>query len=214
MGLSPRVRGNRFLLASDPATVGPIPACAGQPFNADDLDGFFWAYPRVCGATWLKALWVTVSAGLSPRVRGNQVCSWRNPRASGPIPACAGQPNQSPGAVLLRGAYPRVCGATGGEQLLLAVHQGLSPRVRGNRTSESVAGSIDGPIPACAGQPRRTPWPPRLWGAYPRVCGATGGQWACNHFGLGLSPRVRGNRQVRRERAVFSGPIPACAGQP
>ena len=53
-----------------------------------------------------------VIRGLSPRVRGNlfhwEPCDlW-----TGPIPACAGQPNAAEALGHEYGAYPRVCGAT------------------------------------------------------------------------------------------------------
>ena len=50
-GLSPRVRGNQVNLLEVPASLGPIPACAGQPTPRPTASGGDGAYPRVCGAT-------------------------------------------------------------------------------------------------------------------------------------------------------------------
>ena len=53
----------------------------------------------------------------------------------------------------------------------------------------------------------------RPW-AYPRVCGATLPLQAGGEGDMGLSPRVRGNRNLSENRMGNTGPIPACAGQP
>ena len=111
-------------------------------------------------------------------------------------------------------AYPRVCGATPTIVHMLASSWGLSPRVRGNRKLRRKGVAPVGPIPACAGQPRSTAaasWPRR---AYPRVCGATQKQTRRGVRGVGLSPRVRGNRPSGFNIISITGPIPACAGQP
>ena len=71
MGLSPRVRGNRRPRGNTLLLLRPIPACAGQPANADSRKLVHWAYPRVCGATDAIAYALDYSRGLSPRVRGN-----------------------------------------------------------------------------------------------------------------------------------------------
>ena len=49
---------------------------------------------------------------------------------------------------------------------------------------------------------------------YPRVCGGT--QTGCGRECQfdGLSPRVRGNRQVRSANGYVRRSIPACAGEP
>ena len=174
-------------------------------------------YPRVCGATPAAAMVRADPEGLSPRVRGNRsrlrragLCQSPRVRGNrapdqchvsrcGPIPACAGQPSYQGADCCLSAAYPRVCGATGYTGFPPKDGQGLSPRVRGNRSTIFAGTTALGPIPACAGQPasRRVDFCHR--GAYPRVCGATpfGGRFSRRAWGL--SPRVRGNpaRQSR-----------------
>ena len=152
-GPSPRVRGNLFWTFEQLFSLGPIPACAGQPSLI--AWGTFppWAHPRVCGATLLNRVHACSAGGPSPRVRGN--LSQAAPAAAqpGPIPACAGQPERSkmpPSAIK---AHPRVCGATAvccdGRQS----EPGPSPRVRGNPHLKGRVTVPMGPIPACAGQP-------------------------------------------------------------
>ena len=70
-GLSPRVRGNRYRVASSTRGRGSIPACAGEPkYKTIVLNGY-WVYPRVCGGTLWSTSTRVIGRGLSPRVRGN-----------------------------------------------------------------------------------------------------------------------------------------------
>ena len=192
-GLSPRVRGNHRKSATADVGIGPIPACAGQPGHGTVHCPAPRAYPRVCGATCRLLAAFYGFRGLSPRVRGNHEPRADKRSASGPIPACAGQPLTRRGTPITRTAYPRVCGATGRKSQTGLSLLGLSPRVRGNLLIELLFCGFDGPIPACAGQPFIAWGGEAQRGAYPRVCGAT---FQCRRSGwflLGLSPRVRGN---------------------
>ena len=91
---------------------------------------------------------------------------------------------------------------------------GLSPRVRGNLHAGCSSYPFAGSIPACAGEPRRSPRRSAPVTVYPRVCGGT----RCRPFArsscCGLSPRVRGNLVRGRHRPRVTGSIPACAGEP
>ena len=97
MGLSPRVRGNRYADTRRPARPGSIPACAGEPTPIRRKSSERGVYPRVCGGTRPPNANGRPVIGLSPRVRGNHV-GIRRPRPMlRSIPACAGEP---------AGAYP------------------------------------------------------------------------------------------------------------
>ena len=132
----------------------------------------------------------------------------------GPIPACAGEPDQTWRKVRAYGAYPRLRGGTEPTFNGLFSVEGLSPLARGNpvlgqRRLEPVR-----PIPACAGEPR----PPlrrrgAAW-AYPRLRGGTTGSARLLILKPGLSPLARGNRLPLPPRWTSWGPIPACAGEP
>ena len=91
---------------------------------------------------------------------------------------------------------------------------GLSPRVRGNPASATLLACFDGSIPACTGEPR--PGIPRAENAwvYPRVYGGTGRPLDHRPRRYGLSPRVRGNQEMRPCRLRQQGSIPACTGEP
>ena len=116
-GLSPRVRGN---------LVAPPLRAPGRR-----------VYPRVCGGTRMTPNLSKRCLGLSPRVRGNP----RPPSAplgrSGSIPACAGEPGSITPRRNTGRVYPRVCGGTPVGGGWAAARAGLSPRVRGNRSSDS-----------------------------------------------------------------------------
>ena len=91
---------------------------------------------------------------------------------------------------------------------------GLSPRVRGNRRARRRHPCGDGPIPACAGEPRAIDATTRSSRAYPRVCGGTHVDKLDVEPPAGLSPRVRGNPQLDTPDKDGERPIPACAGEP
>ncbi len=69
-------------------------------------------------------------------------------------------------------------------------------------------------IPACAGEPACKGTMRASPPVYPRVCGGTLYGWWLQGADVGLSPRVRGNQQVRVLEGHKSGSIPACAGEP
>ena len=112
-------------------------------------------YPRVCGGTACGIARNARYEGLSPRVRGNRQTGLFPQSLVGSIPACAGEPRRAAAASFASTVYPRVCGGTNTTAELLPSPRGLSPRVRGNRQSESVAQVDAGSIPACAGEPTR-----------------------------------------------------------
>ena len=92
-GLSPRVRGNRFLAPHSFAGMGSIPACTGEPRSP----GYAVHTP------------VT---GLSPRVRGNRNRQGRGGSSRrGSIPACTGEPSAEVLRVFARpGSIPACTG--------------------------------------------------------------------------------------------------------
>ena len=152
-GLSPRVRGNQEGITTAVPSVRSIPACAGEPRPAAaqlPLDG---VYPRVCGGTYSLSTSNDISAGLSPRVRGNLASVGDHHLRQGSIPACAGEPRKPKCPLPSEKVYPRVCGGTGVTEYKKGEDKGLSPRVRGNRNWAGTGPEFRGSIPACAGEP-------------------------------------------------------------
>ena len=112
LGLSPRVRGNRWTVTCAPVRGGSIPACAGEPQGLAKANGETMVYPRVCGGTVAALPDGDLLRGLSPRVRGNRRRRHHHFAPLGSIPACAGEPWPWSGALATCRVYPRVCGGT------------------------------------------------------------------------------------------------------
>ncbi len=112
MGLSPHARGNPASKGCSINSLGPIPACAGEP--ADLMHGSTspWAYPRMRGGTIALSPEGTDLMGLSPHARGNQHVHWVVAAGQGPIPACAGEPWSTSWHSQKSRAYPRMRGGT------------------------------------------------------------------------------------------------------
>ena len=113
-----------------------------------------------------------------------------------------------------RRVYPRVCGGTRSAGGRGCRCPGLSPRVRGNPSDSPERDAQPRSIPACAGEPPDESHPPGRAAVYPRVCGGTAYHCHWDSPTTGLSPRVRGNREVGLVRIGGGGSIPACAGEP
>jgi len=127
----------------------------------------------VCGGTLNGQMLLNRDAGLSPRVRGNRPGRLAGGGVAGSIPACAGEPEASYGAIYIHKVYPRVCGGTAGRAGPLMTAQGLSPRVRGNPHGCAEWRALARSIPACAGEPQNNAANPTDLKVYPRVCGGT-----------------------------------------
>ena len=208
------MRGSQATAPDRPQHLGSIPASAGQPdpVLADAVAGR--VYPRECGAaahTWQD---FTMSAGLSPRVRGSLPETALLAVLKRSIPASAGQPGHRPRSPTAPGVYPRECGAACRCPGALPARCGLSPRVRGSRIQYSLTLWQGGSIPASAGQPlthgRTSPCQP----VYPRECGAATPSLFPSFRVKGLSPRVRGSLIENAFGIARAGSIPASAGQP
>ena len=213
-GLSPRVRGNRENAMPIIVKAGSIPACAGEPFRLRAIQGVHRVYPRVCGGTQEPIRIKGYPMGLSPRVRGNPLLSLGAAVSFRSIPACAGEPGDSWPTSPTTEVYPRVCGGTSGTTPGTPNQPGLSPRVRGNHCLGGCQPRGWRSIPACAGEPPCAGCICRGWTVYPRVCGGTLLLVLLRGLGLGLSPRVRGNRDVLVDDDAGARSIPACAGEP
>ena len=191
-----------------------IPARAGEPGAPCWSSKTLWVYPRACGGTGVMLISSTPQYGLSPRVRGNR-CHWAHPpRGPRSIPARAGEPPRSLCGIAKWAVYPRACGGTEGSVLVQEEGDGLSPRVRGNRTAPGITGRRWRSIPARAGEPDVSPLIHSAIRVYPRACGGTGQAVAAVDQQQGLSPRVRGNHAGTAAQPGGAGSIPARAGEP
>ncbi len=213
-GLSPHARGNPAGTASGDGYEGPIPACAGEPQRGGRQHKCGRAYPRMRGGTRGVGLCGHPSWGLSPHARGNHAGSVLGGNSPGPIPACAGEPCTCATTMLASRAYPRMRGGTIDLSNNPCVVRGLSPHARGNRMGAGEAPTPSGPIPACAGEPTYQRLPCGVSRAYPRMRGGTYTPVTVPVASPGLSPHARGNPPHAWAERRWSGPIPACAGEP
>ena len=152
-GLSPHVRGSRVDESVRRRVVGSIPACAGKPPTRTRAAASRRVYPRMCGEATLSVYSVPIALGLSPHVRGSQVCHLVSSPKVGSIPACAGKPTAALRLAMPDGVYPRMCGEAETRSPKANFSAGLSPHVRGSPSSVTTASIICGSIPACAGKP-------------------------------------------------------------
>ena len=153
VGLSPRVRGNRSRLPCPGTQRRSIPARAGEPLFT--RRGLYprRVYPRACGGTSTAATAYSACIGLSPRVRGNRGKHWRRSPQTRSIPARAGEPTSRWSKTIRGWVYPRACGGTSQPEQYALYAPGLSPRVRGNRTTLDTPTLPLRSIPARAGEP-------------------------------------------------------------
>ena len=214
--------------------LGSIPAPAGEPAPARPRRPPCKVYPRACGGTPTIAAKILGSCGLSPRLRGNLKAPDSSHIANRSIPAPAGEPLPRCGPTHSKWVYPRACGGTGRIYPTFNLQEGLSPRLRGNRAACLAALEEERSIPAPAGEPlpapgflmgtRSIPAPagepgcshqrPGALTVYPRACGGTIAFLKNGRSGMGLSPRLRGNRRWCGNIPRWEGSIPAPAGEP
>ncbi len=196
-GLSPRMRGNPTIAADTSLQAGSIPAHAGEPAWKISARTRARVYPRACGGTSRLASNRWDVWGLSPRMRGNRRPGRASRTGPGSIPAHAGEPRPEHRPNGFVRVYPRACGGTSREHHIDSGHQGLSPRMRGNRFHRGFAFRLGGSIPAHAGEPITAADLDSLARVYPRACGGTGWGARPGGPGRGLSPRMRGNLSRR-----------------
>ena len=172
-GLSPPVRGSRFRAAWPTACSRSIPARAGEPLAA-------------CRSR-------QPTRGLSPPVRGSRALLAASMMLKWSIPARAGEPSREARAVLSAEVYPRPCGGANVSLPGPGVFDGLSPPVRGSRTSQGDLKARRRSIPARAGEPTQKASYSVGDEVYPRPCGGAFFEAQPSISCGGLSPPVRGS---------------------
>ena len=233
-GLSPRGRGNQatiplphckpgsipawagepYVILGPPLPTGSIPAWAGEPHTEAHPRVRLKVYPRVGGGTHENFPEGYDRLGLSPRGRGNHLGELVAVDAERSIPAWAGEPCCQWPTLLGLGVYPRVGGGTVALCCINATMAGLSPRGRGNLSSDLARAMIEGSIPAWAGEPKAGRCFAMQQRVYPRVGGGTVSSSHGRRRVPGLSPRGRGNRDGPARDIGIKRSIPAWAGEP
>ena len=152
--------------------------------------------------------------GLSPRIRGNPRLALERLGDFRSIPAYTGEPVMVKHSLSEKTVYPRVYGGTSCLSHWPVKDSGLSPRIRGNHVHEGPLRRGDGSIPAYTGEPSVEPQAHGGFRVYPRVYGGTVCFSRMSIPNGGLSPRIRGNRDLRLRRRVGRRSIPAYTGEP
>ena len=211
-GSSPRVRGTRRAHRGARSRIGIIPACAGNTCTRMTATPPAGDHPRVCGEHSRSSKNPPMPQGSSPRVRGTppQVGNLRN--VQGIIPACAGNTMRRKSARPMMSDHPRVCGEHNRRRSCFCPLSGSSPRVRGTLIEPEYLASLDGIIPACAGNTLHGVRFGLLYKDHPRVCGEHASLDVDGLSAVGSSPRVRGTPISDNGTVDDSGIIPACAG--
>ena len=213
-GLSPPVRGSLLRGVERHVEAGSIPARAGEPCRST-LPGTPWrVYPRPCGGASRGRHSLPVSGGLSPPVRGSR--RGEPPLAPGErsIPARAGEPSVGSAHSIQYTVYPRPCGGAITSEPPCALRSGLSPPVRGSHAASAPVDPGRGSIPARAGEPPQVRRRREGLTVYPRPCGGASSNGGIARCVTGLSPPVRGSQAVPYPLYLWSGSIPARAGEP
>ncbi len=152
-GRSPRERGSRRTAVCRAGQAGSIPAGAGEPRRALARCWPCGVDPRGSGGAHDQVPAIGPVVGRSPRERGSPRYRRRSSGRPGSIPAGAGEPNRGPGMSDPPGVDPRGSGGAEANRPAAAYGPGRSPRERGSLLESSVRNTVNGSIPAGAGEP-------------------------------------------------------------
>ena len=151
MGSSPQVRGARGRPATQPHTVGIIPAGAGSTRRAGARSNAWRDHPRRCGEHVRSGHDSSSTAGSSPQVRGAPRVAELAQEVRGIIPAGAGSTCRVASSPSGSKDHPRRCGEHAEDYADRLADEGSSPQVRGARTRSARRARSQGIIPAGAG---------------------------------------------------------------
>ena len=157
---------------------------------------------------------VTLTPGLSPRVRGSHAHVGAGRAVAGSIPAGTGKPLARRSLDSQARVYPRGYGEASPFQIGNCFGHGLSPRVRGSPTRWLSHLLFLRSIPAGTGKPPNATYIPDSVRVYPRGYGEALVGHRHTHPPCGLSPRVRGSQRQRLFHALIIRSIPAGTGKP
>ena len=147
----------------------------------------------MCGEQLRSCVHLSFRVGSSPRMRGTGEQGTRGDDLAGIIPAHAGNRSNPRLRATSRRDHPRACGEQLKLTLKASAHSGSSPRMRGT-AEECLAGvTVDGIIPAHAGNSRTSSCAsPRCWD-HPRACGEQHTHVRKHSSGNGIIPARAGS---------------------
>ena len=212
-GPSPPARGKPASRSPDLFSTGSIPACAGEALRHAGTDDAGRVHPRLRGGSDRLLGGHDPDPGPSPPARGKHYSYVSPDGATGSIPACAGEATRRPRLRHGRRVHPRLRGGSLGVCVIDDHPYGPSPPARGKPHNIGALATLEGSIPACAGEAARPPGRPSSAAVHPRLRGGSARARDRRIMTRGPSPPARGKRQrpvlhMRSDRS-----IPACAGE-
>ena len=152
------------------------------------------------------------TSGSSPHARGTPMNRGVDHNHSGIIPACAGNTEVHVYRVYEPWDHPRMRGEHWSLSRHLTPFWGSSPHARGTPLPRSMMPCSAGIIPACAGNTRCLVFRGGARWDHPRMRGEHRKAAHWDNQSVGSSPHARGTHIGYDTATMFSGIIPACAG--
>ena len=150
-GSSPHARGTHGVSIISRATLGIIPACAGNTTALVVVSGGVGDHPRMRGEHIVKHDRPCPKRGSSPHARGTPRHPRWHPTTPGIIPACAGNTWVMTSWTAPPRDHPRMRGEHVANNRRTNTTTGSSPHARGTLLIRFELGCREGIIPACAG---------------------------------------------------------------
>ena len=212
-GPSPLARGKLAFLPCCTHRLGTIPARAGETLG---LAGSFMAvgdHPRSRGGnlSWPRSSRVCV--GPSPLARGKRNGTHPHHQTGGTIPARAGETVGQGEKSCIARDHPRSRGGNA-DGLRVGKHwTGPSPLARGKLQATQILRLVLGTIPARAGETDGREGCGLRCGDHPRSRGGNSARAVRRVMPQGPSPLARGKQDNWQAVQLFTGTIPARAGE-
>ena len=173
---------------------GIIPACAGNTFRTHNKHLGTRDHPRMRGEHFSPYSTTVTETGSSPHARGTLYAHVDKVEGAGIIPACAGNTSRRRDCRRPCRDHPRMRGEHIGIIGILISERGSSPHARGTLLSSIIHTSLNGIIPACAGNTSLSTISSLIRWDHPRMRGEHLELTGAQHADRGSSPHARGTR--------------------
>ena len=193
-GSSPLARGTQSGTVRAAAGRRLIPARAGNTCSRGPTPRLCRAHPRSRGEHGSLRSAFSAFSGSSPLARGTLVKEVRDDGTFGLIPARSGNTRSVRSGRRTQGAHPRSHGEHGDSQQVTPLKAGSSPLARGTLLLNRLGISVQGLIPARAGNTIKVTGSGMDERAHPRSRGEHGGSECVELLIEGSSPLARGTR--------------------
>ena len=206
------MRGTRAWCPRWPRSTGIIPAYAGNTLRRYQHFDTGRDHPRICGEHRVPGGDQLITPGSSPHMRGTRTCRFPAPPRWGSSPHMRGTPLCVKSACRVTGIIPAYAGNTRLRCRRGAAHRD-HPRICGEHYSHSLHSErVAGSSPHMRG----TPYPRAVMlsmnGIIPAYAGNTGLEVALESAIVGSSPHMRGTPDSYQNVLITGGIIPAYAG--